>query len=218
MKFITFVFLSLLFGANIFAQANMDTDAQRNVAETKDVAARALANFQKTGRENFKPMGFESGDELAGATLAEPLSVFMVELESLRGYQTGSDPNKLLKPIDKVVYPLAAKEQVRSSVIVQKGKEGWEATSIGGGNFARRASTAREELAKSTSLASNAFFVVQVPSLNAYFVGYRQDGKLMLASLANDLAMNLRAGAPLPAEQVFAQLAPVAQKYNGLPM
>jgi len=210
--------VSLLVGANIFAQANMEADAQRNVAETKDVAARALANFQKAGQENFKSMGFESATDLTGAALAEPLAVFMVELEGLRGYQSGSDPNNLLKPIDKIIYPLTSKDQVRSSVVVQKSKEGWEATSIGGGNFARLASTARAELAKSTSLAPNAFFIVQAPALNAYFVGYRQDGKLMLASLTDDSAMNLRAGAPLPAEQIFGQLAPIAQKYNGLPM
>ena len=101
---------------------------------------------------------------------------------------------------------------------MQKGKEGWQATSIGGGNFARLAAGARDELAKSTSLAPAAFFIVQAPALNAYFIGFRQDGKLMLASLTDDAAMNLRAGAAMPAEQIFAQLAPIAQKYNGLPM
>ena len=38
------------------------------------------------------------------------------------------------------------------------------------------------------------YFVVQAPALNAYFVGYRQDNKLMLALIIDDSTMNLRAG------------------------
>jgi hypothetical protein len=40
----------------------------------------------------------------------------------------------------------------------------------------------------------------------------------MLASIIDDSTMNLRAGIALPAEQVFGELVPFAQKYNGLPM
>jgi hypothetical protein len=108
MKSLTFFFVSLFIGVNVFAQAAMDADAQRNITETRAIALTGLSNFQKGGRENFKAMGFESADDLAGAALAEPLPVFMVELESLRGYQAGSDANKLLKPIDIVIYPLTA--------------------------------------------------------------------------------------------------------------
>jgi hypothetical protein len=155
---------------------------------------------------------------MAGATLGEPVVVLMVELEGLRGYQPGSDPNKLLKPISKVIYPVSAKERVRSSIVLQKGKEGWKASDFGGGNFARLVATAREQSAKTTNLPVNAFFVVQVPALNAYFLAFREQGKLMLSSLVDDPTLKLSAGAARPAEEAFGGLVPFARKYNGLPM
>jgi hypothetical protein len=178
-----------------------------------------LETLQQIGKQdNFKTLGFESSDEMAGATIGEPVVVLMVELEDLRGYQAGSDPNKLLKAINKVIYPVSAKERVRSSIVLQKGKEGWKASDFGGGNFARLVSAAREQSAKTANLPQNAFFVVQVPALNAYFLGFRGQGKLMLSSLADDPTMKLKAGEARPAEEVFGELVPFARKYNGLPM
>lgn len=218
-KIFLFMFASLIPVTSAIAQGNVQADAERDVSETKDVAARALVTFQKIGKEtNFKAMGFESADEMTNATLGQPLSVFMVELDALRAYQSASDPNKLLKSIDKVIYPVSVRDEVRSSIVLQKGKEGWKASDFGGANFARLVTRARDESAKATTLPPTAYFVVQVPALNAYFVGYRQDNKLMLASIIDDSTMNLRAGIALPAEEVFGELVPFAQKYNGLPM
>jgi hypothetical protein len=218
MKVFLSMFVSLIAAAGALAQGNFEADAQHKESETKDVATQALATFQKIGKQaNFKAMGFESADEMTNATLGQPLSVYMVELGDLRVYRAASDPTKLLKPIDKVIYPVNVKDEVRSSIVLQKSKEGWKASDFGGANFARLVTRARDESAKATGLPTTGYFVVQVPSLNAYFLGYRQNDKLMLVSLADDSALNLRAGTPLPAEQVFGDLVPFAQKYNGLP-
>jgi hypothetical protein len=218
MKSFLFLSVSLIAVTGTLAQDDVQADAQRKESETKDVAARALVTFQKIGKQtNFKAMGFESADEMTNATLGQPVSVFMVELGDLRAYQAGSDPAKLLKPIDKLIYPVNVKNEVRSSIVLQKGKDGWKASDFGGANFARLVTRARDESAKATGLPTAGYFVVQVPALNAYFLGYRQNDKLMVASLADDSALNLRAGAALPAEQVFGDLVPFAQKYNGLP-
>src|SRR6267143_139495 len=218
MRLFLSAFVSLIAVEGTLAQDNIQADVQRKESETRDVAAQALVTFQKIGKQtNVKAMGFESADEMTNAALGQPLSVFMVELGDLRAYQAGSDPNKLLKPIDKVIYPVSVKDEVRSSIVLQKGKEGWKASDFGGANFARLVTRVRDESAKAAGLPATAYFVVQVPALNAYFLSYRQNDKLMLASLADDSALNLRAGATLPAEQVFGELVPFAQKYNGLP-
>jgi hypothetical protein len=219
MNIFLFTLAWLMTTALAFGQGSTQSNPQREIGETKEAAAQALATFQKLGRQtSFKAMGFESADEMSAATLDEPMPVFMVELNDLRGYQAGSDPNKLLKPIDKVIYPVKTGAQVRSSIILQKSKEGWKASDFGGPNFARLVTRARDESVKATSLPLTAYFVVQAPALNAYFLGYRQDDKLMLVSLIDDPALNLRAGTALPAEQVFEDLSAVARKYNGLPM
>ena len=219
MKIFTTVLILLTVMTSAFAQGVAQTGEQRDLRETKGVATQALATLQELGRRTtFKDMGFQSVDEMANAKLGEPLSVFMVELEDLRAYRPGSDANKLLKPIDKVIYPVSANDQVRTSIVLQKGKEGWKTSDFGGANFARLVTRARDESAKATNLAPAAYFVVQAPALNVYFLGYRQDGKLMLTPLIDDPDMNLKAGTALPAEQVFDQLRPLAEKYNGLPM
>lgn len=219
MKFFITVLVSLVAVTGASAQGNMEADARRDAAETKDVATRALATFQEMSkRSDLKSMGVQSAEEMANAALGEPLSVFMVGLEDLRGYQAGSDPNRLLKPIGKVIYPVTAGSEVRSSIVLQKGKEGWKASNFGGTNFARLITSARDRTATATSLPPAAFFVVQVPALNAYFIGFRQSDKLMLSAVIDDPKLNLKAGTPMPAEQVFGDLVSVAQKYNGLPL
>ena len=59
--------------------------------------------------------------------------------------------------------------------------------------------------------------VVHVAALNLYFLGYRVDGRLMLTPLESHSTYKLEGGAVLRADQVFATLAPVAQRHNGLP-
>ena len=182
--------------------------------------AKIGGNFQQVAEERLD----EAEQLLAGlgelerSPVEERRAEVILELNDLRAYQSGSDPNQLLKPIDKVIYPVKAGEAVRSSIVLQKGKEGWKASDFGGANFARLVSRARDESTKTTNLSPNAYFVVQAPALNAYFLGYRQNDKLMLVSLIDDPALNLHAGSALSAEQLFDQLRPIAQKYNGLPM
>lgn len=219
MKILLIVWICFVGTTNMFAQGSSQTNEPSDLRETKKAAFEALVTLQELGRRTtFKEMGFQSVQEMADAKLGEPLAVFMVELNDLRSYQPGSDANKMLKPIDKVIYPVNANNQVRTSIVLQKGKDGWKTSDFGGANFARLATRARDESARTNNLPPAAFFVVQAPALNAYFLGYRQAGKLMLTSLIDDPDMNLKAGAALPAEQVFDQLHPLAEKYNGLPM
>jgi hypothetical protein len=219
MKIFAVLLVLSLTGGGAWAQGNMEAEAQRNLGETKEVAARALTTFQEIGKQkNFKTLGFDSAEQLSEARLGEPIAVMMVGLEDLRGYKAGTDPNAIVKPIGKVIYPVSTNERVRSSIVVQKAEKGWQASDFGGANFARLVTEARERTAKATSQPSNSFFLVQVPALNVYFIGYLEEGKLMLSSIIDDPKMNLRAGNPLPAEQIFTELSTVAQNYNGLPM
>jgi hypothetical protein len=218
MKALTTILISGCVAATALAQVSMEADAQRNAAETREVAGRALSTFQKASREQLQIMGFKSAEELSGATVGEPFPVYMVGLESLKGFQPGSNPASLLKLLDKVVYPLTSGAETRSSITIEKGKEGWTASSIGGGNFAKLAVTARDELARSTSRDAKAFFLVQIPALNVCFVGFQDGDKLMLSSILDDPALKLQAGSVSPADQVFAELVPFAKNYNGEPM
>jgi hypothetical protein len=188
--------------------------------ETAGVASRSLELLSKLATsQGPKTFGFESAKEVSEVKLGDPIGVFMVQLDDLGNYQAGTDPNKLLKPINKVIYPLLAREQVRSSIVVQKTDESWQATDFGGLNLIKLLTQARQKSGAKSRTPPGSCFAIQIPALNAYFIGYRdREKKLMLSSVIDDPTLELSAEETLPAEEVFRKLAPIAKKHNGLPM
>lgn len=73
--------------------------------------------------------------------------------------------------------------------------------------------TASPSPTPSAAGAGEGEMIVNIPALNLSFVGHRgDDGKLVLTSLVDAPAYNLSAGKTISAEELFALLAPVAQK------
>ena len=150
------------------------------------------------------------------SSLAEPLHVFVVSLDQLREYQAGRDPNALLSDANQVHYQVNVGDQARCSIVVESVDGKWRSASVGNAGLAKQLSVVRKSTVAPASLADT---IVQVRALGVYFVGSRgADNKLMLTSLVDTQAANLRAGATQSADEVFAALAPLARKYNGLPM
>ena len=198
--------------------AQAQTAAQYGIMrETQEIASRSLDTLQKLTRANFKAMGFESPDEVAKSKLGDGLAVFVIGLDDLRKYTPGTDPNKLLVAADQVIYPVMVNDQPRSSVTVEKMREKWEATSFGGSNLIKAIIGARSAVVAAGAPADN-LFVARVPGLNIYLIGFRTGDKLMLAPIMDDANLKFSAGKAEPGEEVLAALAPVAQRYNGLPL
>lgn len=194
--------------------ANRGGGAQ-TFADAQSAATSSLETLRKlVTNENYKELGFESASEPARASLAEPLHVFVVSLDQLREYQVGRDPNALLSDANQIHYPVNVGDQPRCSIVVEDVDGKWKAASIGNAGLAKQISEVRKGVA-----ASPADSIVQVRALGLYFIGHRgAENKLTLTSLVATEAANLRAGATQPADEVFAALAPLARKYNGLPM
>ncbi len=201
----------------VCAQQSEESRAQEKSAESREAAGLAWKRLQESERENARELNFASADELQSASLGDSLVVFMVELGALSAYKPDSDPTGLLKAIDKVIYPVNLRGETRTSLVMQKSEEGWEAASIGGKNFARLATSARDKVSQENHLTPAALFLVQVPALNAYFIGFHARKQLMLRALIDDPEMNLRADVSLPAQEVFAALVPLAKNHDGLP-
>jgi hypothetical protein len=188
------------------------------VRDSQSVATQALSVFPKLVTEqNYKGMGFESADEARSAALGDPAVYFLVRLDELRDYQPGSDPTRLLHSADRVLYPVLARQQVRSSVTLEKGKEGWKATSFGAPGFSKLVTRLRTESSASSGASVSSYFVVAVPALKVYFLGQMPNNRLTLTPLTDDASLGLKAGGAAPADQVFAQLVPAAKAHNGLP-
>jgi hypothetical protein len=162
--------------------------------------------------ENFAAMGFKSLEEAAEARLGEPLPLFYVRLDQLQEYQPGSDPEGLLVNSERVIFPVTAKEEVRSSIVVEGAEDGWRAVDFGAPNLIGALSDVRQESGREGS-----DFAVWIPSLNLYFLGTRSDPGLSLTPILDDPRFEFVAGGTLSAYDVFTRLLPAARDSNGLP-
>lgn len=181
-------------------------------ASAADAASNGLSTLRSLVKaNNFRSMGFESLEEVQSASLGEPLLVYMVRLDQLREYQPGGDPEKMLGEIGQQLYPVLVNGAPRSSVLVAKQGDQWSPVSYGGANLVKALGQRRSEHAASQKTAAPAYFEVHVAALNMYFLGFREEGKLMLIPLVDDPQYKFAAGTPVPAADAFAALVPAAK-------
>jgi hypothetical protein len=187
--------------------------------DAQTAATRAIDPLRKlVTADNARDMGFENPAEAAAAALGQPIRVQMVRLDALKNYVAGADPGGLLMAADRILYPVTVKDQVKSSIIVEGSGNQWKATSFGGPHLAGQIARVRADVTGRLKPAADSVSVVHVAALNLYFLSYRIEGRLMLTPLENHPHYQLEAGSSLPADQVFASLAPIARNYNGLPL
>jgi hypothetical protein len=187
--------------------------------DAQTAATQALDTLRKlVTADNAREMGFDGPGEAATATLGDPVRVQMVRLDALRAYVAGADPGGLLTEGNRVIYPVAVNNQVKSSIIVEGTGNQWKASSFGGPHLVQQMARYRADITARLKPAADSVTVVHVAALNVYFLGYRVDGRLMLTPLENHPDYKLEAGSSLPADQVFTTLAPIARNYNGLPL
>jgi hypothetical protein len=176
--------------------------------ETEPAARRGLLTFKKLAQANHRSFGLESAREADSATLTEPMAVAMVRLDELRKYEPADSPDGLVKPIDKVLFPVATRGQVRAVIT---------ATGHGSSRLAAMLAKTRADVAAATKMPVAEFFMVDVPALNVTFVAHRQAQRLMLTPIRDDPQLNLTAGKTAPASEVLGGLVPAAREHNGLP-
>jgi len=185
----------------------------KTFADAQAAATDSLSTFRElVNAQNYKELGFESPEEVANATLGEPIHVLVVSLNQLRQYEPGSDPNRLLTDFNQIHYPVVVGDQVRSAILVDQVNGKWKAGTFGATNLAKLIATARKGTQTSNPSQD---VVVEVPSLGLYFLGHRtEDNKLTLTPLTDYAVFGLRAGGEMPAEEVLAALVPAAKSLN----
>ena len=180
--------------------------------DAQSAAQRGLETFRRlVTSANAKELGFESADEVASASLGTPNQVFSVGLEQLKSYQPGGDANQMLANANRSIFPVMVRDQARASITVEQNNGKWTATGFGDSKLARQISTA-------TKSVTGTPMIVHVLPFNLYFVGSRNENRLMLTPLGDYSSFNLKTGATLSADEVFSALAPFARNYNGLPL
>jgi hypothetical protein len=181
-------------------------------ASSGEAASSGLATLRKlVNANNYRSMGFESQDEVNSGSLGDPLHVFLVRLDLLRQFQPGGDPEKLLSDIGEELYPVLVNGAPRSAVVVEKQSEQWSPVSYGGTNLVKALAQRRAGNSAMVRAAAPTYFEVHVAALNMYFLGYRQETKLMLIPLVDDPKYKFVAGTPVLAADAFTALVPAAQ-------
>jgi hypothetical protein len=178
-------------------------------------ASESLAAFKAlvTERQNYKEMGFESMAELDRMTLGVPMRVFMVPLDRLQGYQSGMAPEPLLVDTKHTLYPILVDAQSRSSIMMSVIEGNWKAVSFGSPRMIRMLSAARANVASGAGVPLASVFLIEVPALNLYLLGYQAAGVTMATGVKED-------GSTTPsrtASAVLADLVPYAKAHDGLP-
>jgi hypothetical protein len=201
------------FGARL---ADVDIDVMAR--DSRPAANASLVKFGKLVTEkNAVKMGFTSPGDTKLSRLDTPLSGFMVRLDSLRAFQKGDDPIKLLKSTGQIIYPVRVGNTVRSSVTLKRQGNKWRAVSYGSPILAKSLNGARATVVKRDKRQAAEFIQVTIPAFNLSFVGNVVGGKLMLTPISDVSMYGLKATVTQPAEKIFLSLKPEAARHDGLP-
>ncbi|UCC40908.1 MAG: hypothetical protein JSV96_05595 [Candidatus Aminicenantes bacterium] len=181
-------------------------EEQTSLDELVQVAKNALEIFNElVTAENYKSMGFESLDEVKKIDVVEPLQVFIVRFVDLLEYESGADPDEIISGGDQFIYPVTFENEVRSSIVVEKVNNEWEAARFGGASLVKLL----------TEFAEESDFVIYMPSLSLYFVAfYDADDKLALVPILDDSNFEFSAGEAIFATEAFDKILPIARNYK----
>jgi hypothetical protein len=182
-------------------------EEQTSFDELDQVAKNGLEIFKElVTSENYKSMGFESLDEVKKIDVVEPFQVFIVRLVDLLEYKSGGDPNEIISGGDEFIYPVTFENEVRSSIVVEKVNNEWEAARFGGASLVKLLNEFAEETSD---------FVIYMPSFCLYFVAfYDADDKLSLIPILDDSNFEFSAGEAIFATEAFDKILPIARNYK----
>lgn len=184
-------------------------------SDTSDAAATQSLEILKqlVTADNYQMMGFTSPDEVASAQLGEPIKVFRIQLDQVLSYNPDSTDqsqvDNLLVDVNRVIYPVTVKQEVRSSVVVEGRDSKWIGTDFGSPNLVKAISQYRKNADD---------FVVHIAFLGLYFVAESNADGLQLTPITDDPRFDFTAGQSISATTVLTTILPAARDYNGLPL
>jgi hypothetical protein len=197
---------------------SLDLHIDSAVSASQPPASPALDTLRRLVHPaNVKAMGFDSLADTGSAVLGQPLVIFRVPLTELRSFNPGDDPWKILRPPASVFYPVLVGGEARSAVVIGEYTKRWRGIIFGGANAARTAAAAIHSADSILGPRPRRYFRVDVLAPGTRFIGFRSALRLVLVPLINDRKNRWKAGVPITADSVFAQLAPEARAYNELP-
>ena len=200
----TYSILILLVTGVIFSASGQD-DLQRVAQQAVEDLRQLVAN------EEFRGKNLPSPEALSNARIGQAVAHHVIELEALRGYSPQTDPNRIIKEIDRVTVPVASgsNSRVIATIELDRNDQKWQIGELGNQQYMQM----YEELRQHLDLRPEDARLVRVPAFNLYFLATGE----RMALLSDKAFGDIPPRELQPAREVLRTLVPVAQSYNGLP-
>ena len=196
---------------------------------SSEAASKGVETFKLlVDEDNFRQMGFESLEEVDNIELAEFIPVATLSLNKLKtfkkgdlpaslvdNYEPGDGRDALVDKVDEVIYPVLVDGEVRSSLVVTRGRDGWQVTSYGDDAFVKAMREVEDTIIADKELTYSDFSVAEVPAMYVAFTAYREDETLMLTPIYDSQEYDFKAGKTEPGEDLLVKLSDFAQDYDG---
>jgi hypothetical protein len=180
-------------------------------------AQRAKREMKNMPPEVLKKLGFESAEQLEGATLGSPHKVYIVNLNDVKAFKSGDDPKKIIGKTKEILYPILENGNVTSAIGFRKEKGDWIPTTLGASSEVKVAEPVRDKHGKSKGKGHSSYFVARVPAMYLSFLGYWDKNDIFFIPIAtNPDFPELDPGREIPAAEAFLALQAKTEKYEGL--
>jgi hypothetical protein len=187
-------------------------------AATDVAASKGLSAFRNsTGPEDLTVMGLQSTDQLAETRLGRPIPIYGLSSNTIRGFRQGQDATTLLEKSEEFFYPVQLGPLVVGSVIVANSDTGWKPAELGGIKLAQAVMELLDQSTRLTGIPIEQYCIVEVVTLNLYFIAHRSDGKLLLQPLFDVPKLKLRAGIEVSAEKILGLLKSLTRESFNAP-
>ncbi|MBY0359895.1 MAG: hypothetical protein K2W82_17965 [Candidatus Obscuribacterales bacterium] len=188
-----------------------------NSASSLRQAPQATAETDKIAQDCLPAVAKFKQLDLNKLTLKKPLVNYFVGLDAVRAWTPGTDIIPLLDPLPELRYPVSNGTVICAYVKISFYNERWQWSETGS-TMGVLYTNLRTKLTVQTGLPEEDFFIVSVPGLNKYYLGFRQKGELYLASVLEDRTLGFAVDVPLPAQQVFEKVRQEVQRFDNHPI
>lgn len=159
-----------LFAGPAAAQDDQGSGIPKPTAEelqaSREAASKALEVVAVLADPLLEKLGLGTAGARNAAALGEPIPVFNLNLNHLKGLGADESPTRLLTRSDEMFFPVSVGGTVVSSVTVEKHDDGWMMTSIGQSHLTAKL----VELQRVMELAGEQVVAVNVPAMYQMFL------------------------------------------------
>ena len=207
------VFVTILTVATILIIAQNRNDEEVITAEQIN---RSIQSFTRlVTPQTAESFGLKSADQLKELKAGKQFKKYMIGLDDVKNFNTGTNINSILKELEAVEVSLVDQAgQVQTGIEFTREQGKWEPTAFGLSTDLKRVKDAQTGIADSVFKSSR---LISIPSLKTTFLMTGDGATSSFIILENNDRLEFRKGSAIPATDAIQKLKVVANEYNGLP-